>query len=137
MVNAPDGLHLVGGFVGSDTLFFDSLFRTYPAEVGASWPSVRLAWVTRSEDLTYVADTLTQTLVAVDKILETPAGTFRCHVYKYSFRPAPDVASIWDVYDYYAPRIGRVAEIVEDYGIRDPGDRGTIQAALLYGYHLN
>lgn len=135
LANESDGLHLLGGFVGSDTVLLNDLFRKYPADQGETWPAPRLGFLTSPEDHAFIRDTLEQKLIAVDEILETPAGTFECHVYRYSFQPAPDCACIWVVYDYYVPGIGRVAEIVTS---EDPEREPLlIQRALLYEYSIS
>ncbi|HET6569534.1 MAG TPA: hypothetical protein VFG50_16325, partial [Rhodothermales bacterium] len=71
--------------------------------------------------------------VAKDKPFTTPAGTFRCYVYKFSFLPSDDVAQPWDVYRYYAPDVGNIVEIVTGH------DDSTyvIAQSMLYEYRTH
>jgi len=129
--HGPGGLYRWGRAAETDTLVLRQRTRKYPAEVGEAWPFIRVVY-NRSTGQHLVRDTLTMTLVATDEEIETPAGTFTCYVYKYSFLPADDVATPWDVYDYFAPGVGNVAQI-----IRHPDDEDTIvQEVYLYDYRV-
>jgi hypothetical protein len=132
--NGPDGVYGLGGLADTDTLLFKHMRRRFPARPGDSWTFVRLGFRSSTERFT-ITDTLTVSLEATDEPLETPAGTFDCHVYTYTFRPAEDVAAVWDVFEYYAPGVGLVGEIVRSR----LGDEilGVKQKTLLYDYRVN
>ena len=128
----PGGLYVMGGMAPTDTLIGRYLNRKHPAEVGETWPMVRLSYRWGGERPHFaISDTLEATFVTADEELETPAGRFRCYVYKYTYLPADDVASYWDVFDYYAPGVGLVAQI------QRASDSGELkQQMLLYAYEL-
>jgi hypothetical protein len=128
--NRTRGLHLTGALAPNDTLFVDQLALAYPTEVGARWDVI--SWGFHFADRKFVAvDTLTIELVADEELIETPAGGFRCLVYRYSYLPAEDTATRWDVYEYWSPNVGQVAEIV-----RSQSDNRLVQESLLYDYSI-
>ena len=129
--NAEGGYYVFGGLARTDTLLTSLLNYRYPAKVGEKWPLVRLSFSNERREF-YRRDPLTMQLVAKDEPFVTPAGTFRCHVYKFSFKPSDDVLEEWDVYEYYAPGVGRVGEVV-----RGQMDDRVINKLTLYDYHLN
>lgn len=107
--NGENGLYLMGGIAETDTLFINELEYRYPAKVGETWQVPQLAF-SRSSFEFYVSDTLEITLVDDAREVETPAGAFRCYVYKFSLKPAEDVAAVWDYFMYYQPRVGLVMQ---------------------------
>ncbi len=114
--NGPEGLYWLGGVSETDTFLYKTLLFKYPANVGDSWRVRRINY-NEFDGKFYFFDTLVFGLVSKDEEIETPAGTFKCYVYKYRRRPADDVAEEWDYYHYYYPEIGRVAYITR--GISD------------------
>lgn len=110
--NGPNGFYSLGGIAETDTFLVKTLQLKFPAQVGDSWPVLILGY-SLSDDQFYVADTLTYSLVAKDEEFETPVGKFKCHVYKYSEKPAEDVLEFWDYYNYYSPGIGLVGLVVK------------------------
>lgn len=57
-------------------------------------------------------DTLFVELIATDEVIETPAGIFEAHVYRYYLPPADDDVLFGDdIYDYFVPGVGQVAQI--------------------------
>jgi hypothetical protein len=128
--NGADGLYWLGGVSGRDSLFIKKLGFKYPAEVGESWLVPILAY-SRSDERFYIRDTLTFHVIATDEEIETPAGKFKCYVYKYSRKPADDVLERWDYYEYYFPGLGPVAFIS-----RGQSDQRLIDRAVLYDYQM-
>lgn len=129
--NGEGGLYTMGGIAETDTLVLRKLERKYPAQVGETWATVRLVYRLSSTREFDVEDTVTVSLEAVEESFETPAGRFACHVYKYSFRPADDVVEWWDVFEYYAPGVGLVGEV-----IRGQADGRLLQETTLYDFRV-
>ena len=135
--NGPEGYYLNGGIAASDTLLLSSLYLKYPARVGERWDAVSIEyrdWSTPPEFGVY--DTLGISLIAKDEPFETPAGTFKCHVYRYTIRPSEDVVEHWNVYKYYVPGIGLVGEIVRGQMPGEPEDPDTKQETRLRSYRV-
>lgn len=151
-----DGLYLMGGIAPTDTMLTKRLVRRTPMRVGEGHRFTRLAygtgWTTgvAPEERFYVSDdTLEVRLLAERHPFETPLGTFDCYVYWYEFLPADDTAVLWDVFDYYVPSIGAVAQVIKSgRNLADPFrvpeaiptnglDEGLNGAYLLYDYRLN
>jgi len=130
LLNGINGLYIVGGISSTDTLVIKNLELKFPAEVGDSWPVPNVRY-SLSDERFYISDTLAYSLVAKDEELQTPAGNFKCYVYKYSRKPADDVSAIWDYYFYYASGIGLVGEIT-----RDQFENGAIKERLLLYYYF-
>jgi hypothetical protein len=128
--NGADGLYWLGGVSGRDSLFIKKLGFKYPAEVGESWLVPILAY-SRSDERFYIRDTLTFHVIATDEEIETPAGKFKCYVYKYRRRPAPDVFAYWNYLLYYSPGIGSVAEIIKSETRGDLKDK-----IILYDFQV-
>ncbi len=128
--NGPSGLHILGGVAPSDTFYTDAVRYRYPAKVGDKWKSPQLAF-SRSKQEFYVSSTLEVTLVDDDKVVVTPAGTFVCHVYKFSQRPANDVLAVWDYFMFYAPGIGLIMQ--QTYS---PSDDSIKDETILTRYHI-
>jgi hypothetical protein len=110
----PGGLHAAGGIASDDTLRTWGLEFAYPAEPGTSAPLRRTIYSFERGEL-YVPADLTQELVAVDEPFETPAGTFQTHVYRYVVEAADDVFIQDRVYQYVAPGVGLVGEVVRGF----------------------
>lgn len=154
--HGSDGLYALGGVAPTDTMFTKRLVRRTPMRVGAGHRFTRLAygtgWAegTAPEERFYVSDdTLEVRLVAEGHPFETPLGTFACYVYWYEFLPADDTNGLWEVFDYFVPGIGGVAQVVRSgRSILDPPrrmpevipsderDEEIIGAYLLYDYDL-
>jgi len=134
LFNRAEGLYQQGGLAEADTFLTRTLAYKYPAKVGETWPFVRYGY-DRFTQKFVITDTLTMTLVATDEEIETPAGTFTCYVYNYSFLPADDVATPWDVYDYFAPGVGNVAQIIRNQPRYD-SEGNIVQEAYLYDYRV-
>lgn len=151
-----DGLYLMGGLTATDTLYTKLLERRTPMRVDDGHRFTRLAygtgWTTgpASEARFYVSDdTLEVRLLAEGHPFETPMGTFDCYVYWYEFLPSDDTNGLWDVFDYFVPGIGMVAQVVQSgRGILDPVrvpdtipadgmDEKLLGAYLLYDYTVN
>lgn len=108
--NGPDGLYWLGGISKTDTLLYKALLFKYPVQGGESWNVIRINYDDANQRF-YFFDTLAVSLVSKDEPIETPAGEFKCYVYKYSKRSAFDVYENWDYYHYFTPGIGRAAYI--------------------------
>ena len=134
--NGEEGLYTMGGIAETDTLVLRSLTRKYPAHVGETWTDIRFAYRQSSTREFEVQDTIAISLHAKAEPFETPLGTFRCHVYKYSFRPADDVLSHWNVYTYYSPGVGLVGEIIKSQAPGRPEEPEIMQETLLYEYRV-
>lgn len=131
MQNREDGLHFVGGVNEQDTLFLteNTLHLRYPAEVGDRWTAYRLSY--DWDEGSFNAMPLERELLSTTARYQTPAGEFICYQYHYRFLPADDVSVEWDVYEYYAPGIGMVAEV-----IKSSFDGRVIQTTELQSYHV-
>ncbi len=128
----PGGLHAAGGIAPNDTLRTWGIELAYPAEPGTSAPLRRTTYSLDRGEL-YVPTDLIQELVAVDEPFETPAGTFRTHVYRYVVEAADDVFIQDRVYQYVAPGVGLVGEVVRGYDPvrREDTDDAPYQTTLL------
>lgn len=150
-----DGLYLMGGLAPTDTMRAKLLNRRTPMRVGEEHRFARLAYGTgwtmggAPESRFYVSDDTSRVrLLAKNHPFETPAGTFKCHVYWYEFLPADDVNILWDVFEYHIPSIGKVAEVVKGgRNILEPSstpkiipssERDDIKGVyMLYDYRIN
>lgn len=130
--NGVDGLYTFGGIAAdTDTFVIKNLELKFPASVGDSWRVPHLKY-SLSDDRFFIKDTLTYSLVAKDEEFRTPAGIFKCYVYKFSEKPADDVVGVWDYFLYFSPGLGLVGEI-----IRDPFENDAIKGKLLlYDYFV-
>lgn len=129
--NGEGGLYMMGGIADTDTLVLRKLDRKYPAREGETWSAVRLVYRLSSTREFGVQDTVVVSLESTEEPIETPAGRFKCHVYKYSFRPANDVLEKWDVFEYYTPGVGLVKEV-----IRGQSDGRLLYDTVLYNYRV-
>ncbi|GIV58050.1 MAG: hypothetical protein KatS3mg042_1777 [Rhodothermaceae bacterium] len=131
MQNREDGLHFVGGVNEQDTLLLseNTLRLRYPAEVGDRWTAYRLSY--DWDEGSFSSMPLDYELLSTAAPYQTPAGEFICYQYHFRFRPAEDVFEEWDVYEYYAPGVGRVAEV-----IKGSFDGRVIQTTELLSYHV-
>jgi hypothetical protein len=123
--NGINGLYILGGISAVDTFVINNLELKFPAEIGDSWPVPNVKY-SYSDEKFYISDTLNYSLVAKDDELQTPAGNFKCYVYKYSVKPADDVLEYWDYYEYYSIGTGLVGIIV-----RGQSDDRIIERYLL------
>lgn len=128
--HGDDGLYWLGGISAGDTLFNKILGFKYPAVSGTSW-SVPIVAYSSFDDRFYIRDTLAFHLISTDEEFETPAGKFKCYVYKYSRKPADDVSEYWDYYNYYSPGLGLVALVV-----RGQSDNRIVDKSILYDYRI-
>ncbi|GMQ83220.1 MAG: hypothetical protein BMS9Abin05_2710 [Rhodothermia bacterium] len=106
-----DGTHFSGFIMGVDTAAADFLRFGYPATPGDVF--VGYDYTRDSETGILVkTDTSEYTLVAVDEIIQTPAGRFSTYVYKVLRDPPGGV--LWGtwLYLHYAPGFGLVARVV-------------------------
>jgi hypothetical protein len=131
MQNRVDGLHFVGGVNEQDTLLLseNTLRLRYPAEVGDRWTAYRLSY--DRDEGSFNSMPLDYELLSTTAPYQTPAGEFICYQYHFRFRSAEDVFEEWDVYEYYAPGVGRVAEV-----IKGSFDGRVIQTIELLSYHV-
>jgi hypothetical protein len=134
--NGRDGLYNMGGVADTDTFAVRFLHRKFPGRVGDTWPMRRIGYRESSSGKFEIIDTLWVRLVAIDEPIETPLGVFTCHVYKYTFQPAEDVAGLWDVFEYYAPGTGQVAEITRDHPSPSSSSTEIKQQVLIYDFAL-
>lgn len=114
IANENDGHYYYGGVAATDTFAYRALAFRYPGRAGETYPLTRLAF--SSSRLEFYAQTPeAMTLLALDRPCKV-LGTIRsCYVYKFNFRPEDDVLETWDVYGYYAPGVGRVADTVKSH----------------------
>lgn len=133
--NEPDGLHLYGGVSDTDTLLEGGLYLKYPARKGERYPFKRLAY---HPDLGfYVSHTLTMHVVTTDTTITVGGRPLRCYGYRFRYRPADDVGEQWDVYEYYSPGAGHVAEVIRTYDPIVPDVHNTIkQQSTLIDYRV-
>ncbi len=94
--NESDGLWSFGTMSSMHTRIVRSLLVKYPVSVGDTWQHAYI-------------ETSRVECVAVNEEYETPAGTFKCHVYKFQ-------TPHYDIYSYYVPTIGAVAHIAKQNG---------------------
>jgi hypothetical protein len=110
--NAPNGLYAKGGISFTDSMFINTLELKYPAIKGESWQVLDFRY-SYANELFYVKDTLTYSVVADNDTILTPAGLFAgCYVYNHQVRQASDVSGFDDYYDYYLPKVGLVGTII-------------------------
>ena len=122
--NGPDGLYTLGLTTPEDTLLSTRLVYPYPAQVGATTQFLIHARDNSGEY--FVKDSSDIRLIAVDEELETPAGTFRTHVYRYLQPPPSDDISRGEfVYVYFAPGIGYIGQIHRQETVNGPGEVKT------------
>ncbi len=128
--NGDEGLYLMGGIAETDTFFMNELQYKYPAEVGESWEVPQLSF-SRTDYRFYSSDTLSITLIDINRRVETPAGNFSCYVYNFQVSMGDDVAESFDYYLFYSPGIGLV--IQEERGSRD---QRILSKLLLIDYNI-
>ena len=109
--NDDGGLYALGGIAPTDTFVLKTLHRKYPGKSGESWLVFNLTYRLSSTKKFEILDTLMVDLLTTDELFETPAGTFECYVYRYTYDTGDDVFIKWDVLEYYAPGIGIVGEV--------------------------
>lgn len=132
--NGPDGLYALGGISDTDTLIIKDLKLKYPAIEGDSYQVLDMRY-SRSDEIFYIKDTITYSVVSTSDTLVTPAGTFSgCYVYNYRIKQADDVSGFDDYYDYFVPRIGLVGTIVRTIVRNEPQD--TTLKLLLSNYSI-
>lgn len=134
--NGTEGVLAHGGIAPTDTLILNQLFRKYPGQAGEVWWTKRFAYRQSTSRTFEIADTVEVQLVSTSEQIMTPAGRFTCYLYKYSFYPADDVFSFWNVYDYIAPGIGQVAEIIRSQAPGRAEEPDPIQETLLFDYDI-
>ena len=122
------GVHRVAWVGPNDTLYVDNVPFPYPATMGTRSSLVRPFY---DEGTWQIRDTLDVELIAVDEVIETPAGRFEAYVYKYYNPPPFDVLFGDDIYDYYVPGIGHVAQIW-----KSPTDNSVKTSYFLVDYCL-
>lgn len=135
--NGADGLYFRGGIAPDDTLAINWLEYKYPGAAGDAWPipvEIYLPVYPGAGGGFVIVDTLARTLVAVDEPIETPAGTFRCYVYKHTEGLHDDVSGHWNVYEYFALGIGLVARLTRDQRPGEPEEPEPRFGKLLLEY---
>lgn len=129
--NRPDGLHIVGYITPEDSVFYDTLLYPYPARVGDKGAFVRAGRDPVTDELR-IGDTLEVEVLATNTMLDTPAGSFSAYHYRFLIPPPFDVAIGDYVDNYFAPGVGRIAQIV-----RSPSNTDHIKYRLtLDAYEL-
>lgn len=128
--NGEDGLYKMGGIAGTDTLFINEISYKLKAEVGDSWQMTQVSF-SRSDLEFYISDTLQVTLMDTDRVVETPAGTFRCYVYHFDVSMGYDVAERFDYFMFYSPGVGMILQ--EERG---QSDNRLISELVLIGYQV-
>jgi len=127
-------LYALGGISDTDTLIVKDLKQKYPAIERDSYQVLDMRY-SRSEEIFYIKDTLTYSVVSTSDTLETPAGKFSgCYVYNYRIKQAEDVSGFDDFYDYFVPKIGLVGTIVRTIIRNEPRD--TTFKLLLSNYSI-
>lgn len=107
--NGAQGLYVMGGISDTDTLFLNEVEYKLPSEVGETIEAPQLSFSYDRFEF-YISDTLNITLIDDVREIITPAGKFKCFVYKFSISNGDDVPR-WDYFFYYHPGIGLVAQI--------------------------
>ncbi|MGE5316336.1 MAG: hypothetical protein ACM3Q4_16700 [Acidobacteriota bacterium] len=104
----PDGLYRMGIYDSYDTLYTKILTYKYPVHAGDTY-EYRMISISPADTYYVSPQILTMKVIAVDTLITTPAGTFKCNQYQYTKRPVDDVAEFWQYNLYYAPGIGLIA----------------------------
>lgn len=130
--NESGGVYAYGATAHGDTFALRELKFPYPAATGSQSTITRYSHSSEGGTTWVIHDTLEVELVAIDEPVVTPAGVFEAHVYHYFNPPPPDVTLGEDIFDYYAPGIGHVAQIW-----RDEISGGIENEYLLVDYCLN
>ena len=128
--NGTDGVYILGGLSSADTLYTKHRILKYPVRLYASWEVPRLVYDLIDQQWLLDPDSsFTYSCVAIDSLLMTPIDSFRCVVFHHRRRQAEDVAGYWDIYDFYTPDIGLVAQItLKSY------NKTVFRKRLLYDY---
>jgi hypothetical protein len=103
VANESDGLWELGVWCGLDSLYFMNQAAMYPAVVGDEWIKAWFACATGNIQ-GFPPDTTR--CISVDSVVTTPAGSFTCYVYWEHYNLM--VFGDYDIYKYYAPRVGLV-----------------------------
>ena len=134
--NQSGGLYCLGGLSDTDTMFTEFLDREYPAIPGSSRVVPRLVFVPSTGQFA-IPESLIVSVESVHWPVSTPAGNFNCVVYKYNYRPQEDVVASWNVYQYYCPGVGLVAQLIRNQFPGQPESQDTGAFVLLQSYQLN
>lgn len=106
--NQPGGTVLAGSIQRQDTIVVQGHFLPFPA-------SLPTTTYFRSFDMDpdtgeyFVTDSTAIPLVSVNKVVETPAGTFTTYVFKLTIPASGDVSLGTDIFYHWAPGYGQVA----------------------------
>jgi hypothetical protein len=100
------GLFQRGVLAPVDTFLVDTLSYPYPATLGAKGSLVQFGW---EQDHYVIDETPEVELIDSAVILDTPAGIFSTHVYRWILPPPADVGFGNWIYDYYAPGYGFIS----------------------------
>ncbi len=128
--NGSDGLYQFGGLYGQETTIKKILLLKYPTQQGDSWNVPHLVFDLASKRF-LISDSITYDCLSTWEKLTTPAGEFWCTVYHHRIKPDPSVLEVWDYYDYYSTRLGRVGTI-----IRNTETAGVKFKAVLVRYEV-
>ncbi len=134
--NGENGIYLMGGISDTDTLFTNELHYKYPARAGESWefPLLVYDYTTNSFQ---ISGTRKIKLIDNNRIVQTPAGDFRCYVYYFRISMGEDVpGGFFGYYQFYSPGVGLV--VMEEWGESDswPEENRVLSKLALIDYHL-
>ena len=132
--NQGDGIHRSGIIALGDTLSEDFLGFPFPAT-----PDTKVYWYAYQKNETTgefeKRDSTLVELISTDEIIDTPAGQFSAHAYRYATKPPVDDVSYGSIiYWHVVPALGIVAiSIYDGWADRDSPAR---KQSLLVDYCL-
>lgn len=130
--NRPDGLYQIGVMTETDTLILNNLVYPYPADIGVTGSIIRYRYDRWDTQEFEVFDTLTVELIDTARKIVTPVDTFASYVYKFYYPPSIHESVGANVYHYFVPGVGQVAQIVRNENIYEHIERKR----LLFNYEL-
>ena len=91
---------------GLDSMFYKQMNAKYPAEIGDEWMKGNFNCDPNQYPTGFPPGPTT--CIAIDSLYTTPAGTFECYLYQYSY----DIPmfGLVDIYYFYALDVGLVAK---------------------------
>ncbi len=114
IANEADGFYYYGGVAATDTFAYHALAFRYPGRTGETYALTRLAFSNSRLEF-YAQEPLPMTLLAKDQPCKVLNTIRTCYVYLFNFRPEEDVLATWDVYSYFVPGIGSIADTIRSH----------------------
>jgi len=131
--NSDDGIYSMGGYSITDTLFVKGLKLKYPVKSGEIWQGHNVFY--NGVDF-FTRKSIFTKCISVNEVISTPIGTFECYVFINRTIVAEDVSGFYDHYQYYAPDVGLICQVVLNISQDEIETQGFVSVLMLYDYQI-